>query len=88
MRSHFPICETTMATILSKPVRRRVEVRERGRALPQLYTVELTQDGVRMRSYGTRTWLGPVPFGLLLLHCGRATAQQRAIAKARTRRPA
>ena len=75
-------------TSLTKPVRRRVEVRERGRVVPQLYTVELTQDGLRMRGYGTRTWLGPVPFGVLLVHCGRVTAQQRANDKARARRSA
>lgn len=75
-----------MATDLIRPVRRRVEVRERGRALPQLYTVELTQDGIRMRAYGARTWLGPVPFGVLLLQCGRTTAVQRERAKGRARR--
>lgn len=75
-------------TPLSKPVRRRIEVRERGRVKPQLYTVELSQDGVRMRGYGTRTWLGPVPFGVLLLNCGRVTAQQRAQERARVRRSA
>jgi hypothetical protein len=63
-------------TNLHKPVRRRIEVRERGRIGPALYTLEISQDGVRMRQYGKVKWLGPVPFGHVWMMCGRASADQ------------